>query len=399
MYLLNTLFIMNNKLSILNLVLKRLKAIDKSVIDFEYINNNKKINAKFIAILIFLLMLFSLNLLSEIFYKGNDASFIDELIHKGAIYKENNKKTNPLHIYKEHGMNTIRLRIWNNPKNGYCNLERTLFIAKEIKENNLFFILNFHFSDTWADPSQQIVPEKWKHNSFKEIKTNLFNYSFKVINALKQQNTLPEIIQIGNEIENGILFPHGSIQNINQFTQLLNASIKGVKRALTENELKNIKIMIHISPGGDKDRCYWFFNQIISHNINFDIIGLSYYPWWHGSFFNLKENMNNLAKQFNKDIMIVETAYPWTLDWFDYKHNVVGEQSQLLHCYPATVQGQKRFISTLIRKVKDVPKNRGKGVIYWAADYISIPEKNSSWENMTLFDFNGNLLDSINAFK
>jgi len=182
----------------------------------------------------------------------------------------------------------------------------------------------------------------WKNLTFQVLKDSVYQYTRRVITALKNQNTLPDMVQIGNEITCGMLWDDGRVcgqydtpQQWTQLAELLNAGIRGVKESLTAGD--TVQIMIHIDRGGDNPGSRWFFDHLLAQNVNFDIIGLSYYPWWHGTLSDLEFNTYDLAQRYGKEIVIVETAYPWTLDWYDNTHNIVGDSSQLLGGYPATV--------------------------------------------------------------
>jgi len=211
------------------------------------------------------------------------------------------------------------------------------------------------------------------------------------------------MVQLGNEVTCGILWNDGRVcdqfntpQQWTQLAELINKGIRGINESLGTGD--TIKIMIHIDRGGDNNGSQWFFDHLLSENVNFDVIGLSYYPWWQGTLSELESNLNDLAQRYGKAIVLVETAYPWTLDWYDNVQNIVGEPGQLLPEYPATVDGQTNFLSDLINIVQYVPGNMGAGLFYWAPEWISVPTLGSPWENVTLFDFTGELLSSISVF-
>jgi len=356
------------------------------------------------SILISYLVLLPLSAQNKDFIKGVDISFLNQIEDNNGIYYENGVPGDALNIFKNNGINYIRLRIWHTPEDGYTNLDKTLLIAERIKALGLKLLIDFHYSDTWADPGWQSKPADWENLSFQLLKDSIYYYTFNVITALKNQNTLPDMVQIGNEIICGMLWNDGRIcesyntfQQWDQFTQLVKEGIRGVKESLSPGD--SVKIMIHIDRGGDNAGSQWFFNNLIALGIDFDIIGLSYYPWWHGNLKNLKYNLNDLALRYNKEIIVVETAYPCTLDWFDNTHNLVGDTSQLHSGYPATVDGQKSFLNDLIELILKINNDKGAGLFYWAPEYISVPALESSWENLTLFDFNGELLSSIEAFN
>lgn len=337
------------------------------------------------------------------FIKGVDVSTLLEIEDNGGIFKENGNPREALEIFKDHGINYIRLRVWHIPNSGYCNLEKTLTMASRIKNLGLKFLLDIHYSDTWADPAHQTKPAAWQTLSFQELKDSVYLYTYNLITILKNHGTLPDIVQIGNEITCGMLWNDGRVcdqfntpQQWAQLGELISEGIRGVNEGLATGD--STKIMIHIDRGGDNAGSQWFFDHLFAENVNVDIIGLSYYPWWQGTLSDLELNVNDLAQRYDKEIIIVETAYPWTLDWFDNTHNLVGEPGQLLPGYPATVEGQTNFLHDLFNLVMDIPGNKGIGLFYWAPEWISVPSLGSPWENVTLFDFSGELLSSISVF-
>jgi len=336
------------------------------------------------------------------FIKGVDISFIQQIEDLGGVYYLNGVQTDPLEIFAENQINYIRLRLWHSPGNGYCGLESTLDMAGRIKQSGLKFLLNFHYSDSWADPGQQNKPAAWQSLSYQELVDSIYAYTFNVIQAFDAINALPDMVQIGNEIISGFLWPEGRVggsynssQQWTQFTSLLKTARNAVMDAAPDT---TIPIMIHIDRGGDNSGSRWFFDNLNSYQVTFDIIGESFYPWWHGTLSQLSQNLNDLASRYNKEIIVVETAYPWTLLWDDNVNNIVGNSSQLHNGYLATPQGQYNFLYDLIEIVKNVQNNRGAGVFYWAPEYISVPPIGSTWENLALFDFNGETLTAITAF-
>jgi len=337
------------------------------------------------------------------FIRGADISALQEIEDCGGIFTENGILKDPLMILKENGINFIRLRIWHTPANGYCGLEYTLITAERVKAAGLKLLLDFHYSDTWADPGNQTMPAAWENLDLADLKDSVNQYTRSVISILKQRNCLPDMIQVGNEISCGMLWDKGRIcgeydntQQWANFFELISAAVDGVRDGLDPDEF--VKIMIHIDKGGDNPGSRWFFDKLAGYDLDFDVIGLSYYPWWHGSLSLLENNLNDLALRYGKEIVVVETAYPWTLDWNDNTHNIVGEAGQLLAEYPATIEGQKNFLSALINIISDIPADKGAGLFYWAPEWISAPASGSPWENLALFDFSGEVLSSIRAF-
>ena len=337
------------------------------------------------------------------FIKGADVSFIPQIEDSGGVYKENDIPQDPLKIFKDHGFNYIRLKLWHTPTENYNNLEKILYMAERIKDRELKFLLNFHYSDTWADPGKQYKPAAWEGLLFEALKDSVYEYTKKVLRALYDQQTLPDIVQIGNEITPGMLWNDGRVggsydtpQQWENLGELISAGIQGVRESCDAGD--SVRIMIHIDRGGDNGGCRWFFDNLESQNVEYDIIGLSFYPWWHGTLSQVEANLNDLAARYNKELIIVETAYPWTLQWFDDVNNIVGSSDQLHSGYPATVDGQAAFLRDLINIIRNVNNQKGIGLFYWAPEYISVQPLGSPWENNALFDFNGNVLSSMDVF-
>ncbi len=313
----------------------------------------------------------------------------------GGIFRENGMVKDALQIFKDHGFNFIRLRLWHTPEDGHYGLRETIEMARRIKSLGMDFLLDFHFSDTWADPGHQTKPEAWNNLSFETLKDSVLTYTYNVISQLKDQNALPDMVQLGNEIICGMLWNEGRVcdpYNINkqwlQLAELLNAAKTGIYDAMGVED--TMQIMIHIDRGGDNGGSRWFFDNLLDQDFDFDLIGLSFYPWWHGTLDDLSDNLNDLSTRYEKDIIVVEAAYPWTLGWNDNQHNKIGLPSHLHSDYPATVEGQKNYYADLMQKIRETSQDRGKGVMLWEPAWITAPGLGSPWENV---------LESISAFE
>jgi len=334
---------------------------------------------------------------SDSFIRGVDISTTPQIRNAGGFWKENNVPDNVLNIFQRNGANYVRLRLWHTPSNGYCGLDSTLAFAREIKAKGFKFLLDIHYSDWWADPGKQTKPAAWANLSFSVLTDSIRAYTRKVFDAMKQQNTVPDMVQIGNEITGGMLWPDGkiSVGGWGNFTTLLKAGIQGVKDVDT-----SVKIMIHIDRGGDNASCRWFFDNLKSYGVTFDVIGLSYYPWWHGSLSSMQNNLNDLATRYGKDLVIVETAYPWTTSYLNDGVNNVGfDPTKLPPGYPVTPQGQRDFLTYLIRAIRSTTNGKGIGFFYWEPAYISYPPVGSAWENFATFDFTENAFATLKAFQ
>ncbi|SRR5579871_3385932 len=240
---------------------------------------------------------------------GADISFLPQLEERGIKFSDNGVQKDAIAIMKDHGFNYIRLRTFLNPatdsgyspKKGFCDLEHTKQMAKRIKAAGMKFLLDLHYSDYWADPGKQYKPAAWCNLSFNELKKALYDYTRKVIQELKDQGTVPDMVQVGNEINHGLVWPEGRINNVDSMAQLISAGIAGVKAVDP-----SIVIMLHIALGGQNDESVFFIHQVLERRIHFDVIGLSYYPKWHGTLDDLRDNMNDLIRRYNKDIIVVE---------------------------------------------------------------------------------------------
>jgi arabinogalactan endo-1,4-beta-galactosidase len=240
---------------------------------------------------------------------GADISFLPQLEFRGIKFSDNGVQKDALQILKDHKINYIRLRIFNDPaadsgyspKKGFCDLEHTKQMAKRVKAAGMKFLLDFHYSDTWADPGKQFKPLAWKDLNFTELKQAIRAYTKDVLMALKAQGTLPDMVQVGNEINHGMIWPEGNAKNMDTLTQFIKAGIAGV------NDVDpSINIMLHIACGGQNDESRYFLDNMLSHGVAFDVIGESYYPKWHGTLDDLKNNLADLSGRYKQDIIVVE---------------------------------------------------------------------------------------------
>lgn len=230
----------------------------------------------------------------------------------GLFYDESGQAVDALEFFKAQGVNYVRLRLWHTPnaEDGWNDFEHTLEMAKRIKALGLGLLLDFHYSNTWADPAHQAKPTAWENLSFDELTKAVYTYTYDVIRFLRREGVAPDMVQIGNEITSGMLWKEGRVtgeKNWPQLIMLLQAGVRGVREAQEPDN--PIEIMLHIDAGGKKDVSEWFFSHI-GDEVDFDSIGLSYYPWWQGAFVDLDENIQSLSKRYGKEIIIAETAYP-----------------------------------------------------------------------------------------
>jgi len=323
------------------------------------------------------------------FISAVDISRYPEISNSNPIfYDENGNQNDFLNILKENGVNTIRLRLWVHPINNHSGFNEVKQFSNTLKTIGFKTWLTVHYSDTWADPAHQETPLEWRGINFTQLKDSVYNYTEKIVTELQ-----PDYIQIGNEINAGILHPYGHISNnFEQFNELMDTAITAVR-----THANDTKIILHYAGIEGAD---WFYNQVSV--LDYDIIGLSYYPIWHEkSLNNLKIKMQYLSDTHNKKILIAETAYPFSLEWNDWTNNIVGLEEQLiLPNYPASAEGQKNFIKEIKTLTKEL--ENGIGFCYWGAELIAWKGDQSTnaspWENQALFDFNNKALPVLSEF-
>ena len=326
---------------------------------------------------------------SDDFIRAADMSYLPLIESEGTIFKKNGVAENALTTLKNAGCNTIRIRIWKNPSDNHSGLAEVKALALRVKQAGMKVWLTVHYSDTWADPGNQTPPSDWTSLSFANLKTAVSNYTTLLMTEIQ-----PDIIQIGNEINSGFLWPQGHlINNESQCLQLISAASTAIR-----SQSATTKIMIHYA--GIGSGATWFFNKMSS--INYDYIGLSYYPVWHGKILSdVNATITSLGETHNKKVIIAETAYPFTLGYNDYTNNILGLADQLVPTYPATNQGQKEFLLAIKNLVKQ--NSRGLGFCYWGAEWVAFrgptATNGSSWENQALWDFNNNALPVMDAFS
>lgn len=340
---------------------------------------------------------------ADAFIRGADVSFLPAVEAGGGVFREHGQPTDCLTILKTRGVTTARLRVWHAPSDGHSGLAEVLTLAARARAAGMDLLLDLHYSDTWADPGQQVKPAAWASLPFPVLCDSVRTYTRDVLTTFKVQGLAPAIIQLGNEITAGMLWDDGRVgrpfdtpMQWANLAGLLEAACEGVADAFPTGPRP--EVMIHIDRGGDNAGARRFLDSLTSRGVSFDLIGLSYYPWWHGSLADLEANLADLALRYGKDIIVVETAYPWTLGWFDGTHNPVGLPEQLLPGYTATPEGQRAFLATVLATVRATPGGRGRGVFWWEPEWIAAPGLGSSWENLALFDEHGQALPALDVF-
>jgi arabinogalactan endo-1,4-beta-galactosidase len=333
---------------------------------------------------------------------GADVSSLQRAEDLGAkYYYANGTQGDPLQILKDNGVNYIRLRIWVNPASGYNNETKVLAFAKQVKAKGLKLLIDFHYSDTWADPGHQTPPAAWANYSLSQLETAVYNYTYDVCSSLKAEGATPDSVQIGNEINVGMLWPTGEVIN-NNFTNLglLLKSGYNATKACNSGTL----VIIHTADADSDANARWFYDGIKAQGVNWDITGLSYYCYWHGSMSNMSSVVSDMRSRYGKPVIIAETAYPFTASNADSTANSISS-SEPCSGYPATWTGQyDEFRDTLA-----AARSGGAiGVFYWEPTWTAIAgngwdptnlNSGDQWDNQTLFNWSGVANPAIALFK
>ena len=294
--------------------------------------------------------------------KGADISWLPQMEATGyKFYNDNGQEDDCFQILKDHGINSIRLRTFVNPSDnkasGHCSKDETVAMAVRAQKWGMKVMIDFHYSDSWADPSQQRKPKAWESHDFPTLLNDLYNYTFEVMTAMKTAGVSPEWVQVGNEIPGGMIYPEGSSANWPQLAQLINKGYDAIKMVSPDS-----KVILHVDQGNNSDRFRWWFDTATANGAKYDVIGLSYYPYWlEGkpdytlSIEDLAANLNDMASRYGKEVMVVEVG---------------GEDDKVQNTYDMLIAVQK--------KVKEVPDGKGLGVFYWE------PEGARSWSHYAL---------------
>ena len=330
---------------------------------------------------------------SNVFYYGADLSYVNEMEDCGAVYKDSNENfKDPYKIFAEAGTNLVRIRLWHNPTwTNYSNLNDVKKSIQRAKSEGMKVLLDFHYSDTWADPSNQEIPSAWltQINNIGPLGDLLYNYTYNTLNDLANTNLLPDIVQIGNEI-NAMILQNGELKWPIDWVRNSSLINKGIKAVRDINSLKNkqIEIMLHIAQ--PENGLWWFEQASAAGVIDYDWIGLSYYPMWSEYDLNsIDTPIKTLIETYNKRLMIVETGYPFTLNNADSANNIFNENA-LITGYPASEQGQLNYLNDLKTKIY---QSGGEGIVYWEPAWVStgcstLWATGSHWDNATLFNHN-----------
>ena len=362
------------------------------------------------------------------FVKGMDLSTLLELERCGAKYYDNGEERDLLAIMKSYDVDTIRIRLWNDPWSetgesygaGENDLKTSLEIAKRVTAAGFGVLLNFHYSDFWADPGKQIKPKAWADYGVKELEQAVYDYTLESMRTFLDAGVNSTMVQVGNELSNGLLWPEGKVPNYDNIATFVNAGIRAVRKADAA-----IPVMIHLDNGGNNALYREWFDNFTKRGEDFEIIGLSYYPFWHGSLQMLNDNMNDIAERYGKDLVIAEVSMGYTME--DYKnYEKLSDEERKGYAtrpalvekieYPMTKQGQYDFMEDFLNRISHIKGGKGKGFFYWEPAWIPVPGSGwatpaslkymndpgpcgNEWANQALFDYDGNALPTLSLIR
>ena len=378
------------------------------------------------------------------FVKGMDLSTLAELEKCGAKYYDNGEEKDLLEIMKSYDVDTIRIRVWNDPWSeagesygaGENDPKTSLEIAKRVTKAGFGVLLNLHYSDFWADPGKQFKPKAWESYGVKELEQAVYDFTLEMMHLYLENGVNITMVQVGNELSNGLLSPEGKVPNYDNIAAFVNAGIRAVRKADEERlagsikgvcpqmeGLSKIPVMIHLDNGGNNALYREWFDNFTKRGEDFELIGLSYYPFWHGTMEQLEFNMRDMARRYGKKLVIAETSMGFTME--DYRDREGKPLDQLKGMatkpelvekldYPMTKEGQASFMKDLMELIADIPG--GEGFYYWEPAWIPVPgcgwateaalaytgEKGpggNEWANQALFDYDGNALPALDVIR
>lgn len=360
---------------------------------------------------------------------GMDLSTLQEVERCGGRFYDHDVQKDAMEILRSYGMNMVRLRLWNDPFDadgnpygaGGNDIETVLALAKRGAARGAGWLLDIHYSDFWGDPGKQIVPKAWQGLDGSGLERMVYSYTCSVLERCRTEEILPQMVAVGNEITNGLLWPYGKVPEYKNIVRLINAGIRAVREADP-----GIKVMLHLDNGGN-NALYrdWFDHYIGNGGADFDCIGLSYYPFWHGTMQMLRDNMHDIAQRYQKDLIVAEVSMGYTTEDYgayeqlsDTQRKGMATTPELVEKigYPMTPEGQVRFMRDIMQIIRGVPNGRGKGFFYWEPAWIPVPgsgwaeragweyvgEKGpggNEWANQALFDYDGNALPALEAIR
>ncbi len=362
------------------------------------------------------------------YIKGMDVSSMDQIEQLGAKFYNNGVQGDLLEILKEYGTNYIRLRLWNDPKSetgeeygaGNTDLPTTLRMAKRVKAAGMGFLLDYHYSDFWADPGKQRKPKAWRGMSVDELEQAVYDFTKETMQVFVDEGVAPDMVQVGNELSSGLLWPEGQWPEFDNMARFVSAGIRAVREVCP-----SAKVMIHLDNGGKNELYREWFDNYTKRGEDFDIIGLSYYPFWHGSLDDLTNNMTDVAARYGKELVVAEVSMGHTMeDYASYEklgpdeRKGMATKAELCEKVPFAMskEGQCEFMTAFLKAVEEVPNNMGRGFFYWEPAWLPVAGSGwateasleyimeagpcgNEWANQALFDYDGNALPALATIR
>ena len=333
------------------------------------------------------------------FVRGADISGLIKNEDYGAVYRKANGRTgDAVKILASSGVNLVRAKVWVDPADGYNTVTQVVELGERAERAGMDLMVDFHYSDAWADPGKQFKPAAWAELPFEDLVSAVYDHTAEVLGALRGAGVEPVVVQVGNETNGGLLWPDGRWDRLEQMGRLLTAGCDAV-----HDRVPGAKAMLHLAEGGDNGAFRWFFDNAVANGVPFDAIGASYYPYWHGPLSGFEANLNDLAGRYGKPIYVVETAYPFTTEDSDGHANIITDPEPVAG-YPSSPENQSYWLEAVAEVVRNVPDGLGRGVIWWEATWTGVagagwdpadPASGNGWENQALFDFDGKALPGL----
>ncbi len=362
------------------------------------------------------------------FVKGMDLSTLLEMERCGARYYDHGTETDVLEIMKRYDVDTIRIRLWNDPYSetgepygaGVNNLEETIAIGKKVSDAGFGVLLNFHYSDFWADPGKQIKPKAWTNYGVEELEKAVYDFTLDSLTKVLEAGVNVTMIQVGNELSNGLLWPEGKVPEYDNIAKFVSSGIRACRKVNPD-----IPLMIHLDNGGNNELYRRWFDNYTARGEDFEYIGLSYYPFWHGTLQQLEDNMNDIAVRYGKELIIAEVSMGYTMeDYKDYEKLPDSERKGYATRpalvekieYPMTVQGQADFTKDFLNRITHIADDKCVGFFWWEPAWIPVPGSGwatpaslkymndpgpcgNEWANQALFDYDGNVLPAFEVIR
>ncbi|SDA12146.1 arabinogalactan endo-1,4-beta-galactosidase [Ruminococcus sp. YE71] len=361
---------------------------------------------------------------------GCDLSTLEDVEADGGRFFDGGKEGLCDDILISHGYSSVRLRVWNDPYDrsgkpyggGTCDTEKMIRTAVRLKNKGMSFMLDLHYSDFWCDPARQGTPKAWQDMNLDEMCSALGEFTERTVSAFMSAGAAPEYVQVGNEITNGMLWdtakldrstPEAFEESFARLAKLLKSGCEAVRR------VSDAKIILHLEQSGRNAMWREWFDEAVKHGIDFDIIGASYYPLWHGSLATMKANLDDMVSRYGKDVMIVETAYPFTDRHFDPNSRQLMINDSFTPddgskpAWSFTPEGQAQYLRDLVGTAKTIGGGRCLGIYWWEPAWIPTPnstwatrealadigeeekDTGNEWANQCLFDYDGNALPAL----